>query len=206
MSPAPPPPPTLVMSQIFLFLRAQTSVYTHPAHLLSLCGKAPPASEFTPHPWTFQSQSAGVGVQHHTSAPHVSLNNCGCAQDKFKTSSCGDGTCQSGECEQCPRDCLDVAACRQDCVVPRCQVRQANFTTPSGQWILSVDPAVSASVDWQNGTAGSLLYVTTAGSLATQIVLYQNAILLCQEFRCAASSVDGVRGVPAGQERICLSP
>ena len=51
--------------------------------------------------------------------------------DLFETRRCGDGRCDAGECEQCPRDCLQAAACRQDCRLPRCQVRVGGTASAS---------------------------------------------------------------------------
>ena len=58
--------------------------------------------------------------------------------EKLNVRRCGDGVCQADECKQCPRDCLRHAACRQDCRVPRCQIRESNLTNPMADWTFQV--------------------------------------------------------------------
>ena len=123
--------------------------------------------------------------------------------DKFKTSRCGNGQCESGECEQCPRDCQYQAACRQDCLVPRCQMLDGNLTTPAAYWLFQLNTDNSpttpvADVDWQPGTDSMLINITESGSSAYLIAVSQSRQLLCQNFRyrvnVTARSLNGTGG------------
>ena len=66
-----------------------------------------------------QRHSLGCDPAGHPTKTYIDSN-----PDLFSVSRCGNLKCESGECSTCPTDCQYAAACRQDCRVPRCQVRR----------------------------------------------------------------------------------
>ena len=145
--------------------------------------------------------SVGCDPPDYPTATYINKN-----LDKFKTSRCGNGQCESGECEQCPRDCQYQAACRQDCRVPRCQVLDGRFTTPTAFWVFQLNSDDSsktpiADVDWQSGTDAMLINITESGTSAYLIAVSQSRQLLCQNFRyrvaVTARSLNGTGGFTA---------
>ena len=143
--------------------------------------------------------STGCDPASHPTRAYIEAN-----RDKFRVPDCGNGACEAGECEQCPRDCALQAACRQDCRVPRCQVRDGAFAAdPAGQWGLHVDPRAAAAIDWRPGASGAVLTVTGSGSQAHHVSVYQSAVLLCQGFRYRVSAT--LRSVSgAGQAAVAV--
>ena len=123
---------------------------------------------------TFGCDPSGYGTAAYVAAHQATLG----------VSTCGDGACDAGECEQCPEDCREIIACRRDCVVPQCQTRDPSFLNPTAHWAFEVREAtIRASVAWNEGTAGVRINITHSGWLTYDLVLVQNHVLLCQAFR-----------------------
>ena len=80
--------------------------------------------------------------------------------------------------------------CRQGCVVPRCQVRESQFTWACGQWALWGDtwPA-NATIDWRPGQTGAELTVYRSGGVSQLLKLNQSALLLCEGYRYTVTAI-----------------
>uniref|UniRef100_A0A7S1JEU0 GH16 domain-containing protein n=1 Tax=Eutreptiella gymnastica TaxID=73025 RepID=A0A7S1JEU0_9EUGL len=103
---------------------------------------------------------------------------------------CGNGICDSGECDTCPADCQEVISCRQSCSIPQCQVRDPTFQLTGGfeNWALFVlDPSVSATVDWTFGVPGMTVNIVRGGWESRQLQIVQGGIRLCESFRYRAT-------------------
>ena len=102
----------------------------------------------------------------------------------FGMAMCGDGRCAPGECERCPSDCLRAVACRRDCAVPRCQVRDGSFAAGAAHWAVQSDPAdVTVAVQWRAGDVGMAVTLEGGFSDGWGVNVTQSDLLLCQGYR-----------------------
>ena len=152
-----------------------------------------------------QRHSFGCDAPRRPTARYIAEN-----PGLFGVPRCGNGRCEAGECAQCPRDCLDAAACRQDCRVPRCQVRDGRLTARARQWAFRANGAaqVLADMDWRAGDRAATLTVHRPGASPTDLSVSQSGLLLCEGFRYRVSATLRARrseGPPNGRVAVAVT-
>ena len=113
---------------------------------------------------------------------------------RYGVAQCGNGACEAGECDQCPTDCREAAACRQDCRVPVCQARDGTFLSSAAQWALVVaSQHADVIFDYRLGVTGAVLSIYSPARLTEQIQVTPSVQ------RSHSTHGSGGQGRPEGQ-------
>ena len=128
--------------------------------------------------WQGTDHTLGCDPAGHPTAAYAAAKT-----DVLGVSVCGNGVCDAGECEQCPADCTTTIACRQDCRVPRCQLREPTFNGGTGgHWAFQIlETTIRATITWY--ATGARVDILHSGWLPRHLILTQGHQLLCQGFR-----------------------